>query len=281
MIMKLCSDFYQENEVAVAKDTLFASAFNASRPGPRKIKRQGSTKKRHDLQDIMNVFLELTLAQCPNYVAKDLTKLPPLSMKNFDISNLLSEVENLRLQVGIIQEAQLQCTQANITLSGKLTPFFVATPSVHTSVRTGNQGHTSPVSEPAQKDPVLTMPAADLDNRPSDNNSTNDDDILELARIQNHAGLKKISKHKRSHSDGSHHPGDGRPASRKPDQWTERQVSPCRNVQIPRVHPRQPAETHAQTRGCRTVSWERQRSCVVQMQAQTRGCRTVSCIVTG
>ena len=140
----------------------------------------------------------------------------------------MSEVENLRLQVGIIQE----CTQANIIFSDKLTPFLTATSSVHISVPT--QGHIRPESELSQNDPVLTVPAADLDNRPSDNTSINDDDILKLVRIQNHPGLRKINKHKLSLSDGSHHPGDCRPTPktlyiviigslptpRKPDQLT-------------------------------------------------------------
>ena len=52
--------------------------------------RKKSHRKKKDIEDIINVFLELPPASVPVYVAKDISKLPPVNnnMDNFDLSGV-------------------------------------------------------------------------------------------------------------------------------------------------------------------------------------------------
>ena len=40
------------------------------------------------------------------YVAKDLSNLPPLSVDNFDIAKIIKHIEQLKVNVAVLQEAQ-------------------------------------------------------------------------------------------------------------------------------------------------------------------------------
>ena len=117
-ISKLCTDFYNEEAVETAKDILFETAFTANADKkPRKIRRRGAGKKQNDLHDILNVCLEMSEAPC--YVAKDLANLPPLSMNNFDMSKIIRDIETIKVQMGILTEAQEANLTANVALAGE------------------------------------------------------------------------------------------------------------------------------------------------------------------
>jgi len=121
MICKLCTDFYSDTDLEQAKDILFDTAFSHRDDArPRKIKRRGAGKKQSDMQDILNIFLEMPPDSVPIYVAKDLSNLPPLTMNTFDMSRIVKDMETLKLQVQILQEAQEANLTANLALAEDL-----------------------------------------------------------------------------------------------------------------------------------------------------------------
>ena len=111
MLVKLCVDFYSEQEIEKAKDVLFQTAVDND--GDRwKIKRRADGKKLMHVRDILNIILELSPDNVPIFLCKDLNRLPPLSMNNFDVSTLIKSVESLQIQMKILQDAQETAVQA-------------------------------------------------------------------------------------------------------------------------------------------------------------------------
>ena len=120
MLVKLGMDFYSDECVEQAKDTLFDTAFGAcdsDSKKPRKIKRRGSNKRLHDMQDILNAFLELPPHNLPCYVSLNLSNLPPITMNNFDMSRIVKDIETIKLQMKILQEAQETTLAANVAMN--------------------------------------------------------------------------------------------------------------------------------------------------------------------
>ena len=68
------------------------------------------------MKDILNVFLELTLEDVPLFVANNLHNLPPLSMDNFDMSRIIRDMEAIKLQMKVLQEAQETSLAAHVAI---------------------------------------------------------------------------------------------------------------------------------------------------------------------
>ena len=63
-----------------------------------------------------NNFLELTLDDVPLFVANNLRNLPPLSMDNFDMSRVIHDMEIIKLQMKVLQEAQETSLAAHVAI---------------------------------------------------------------------------------------------------------------------------------------------------------------------
>ena len=156
MICKLCTDSYSDAEIEEAKDVLFETAFS-DESKPRKIKRRGAGKKQSDIQDIVNIFLEMSPTVVPCYVAHDLSKHPPLTVDSFDMAKIIKDIESLKLKVSILQEAQEASLIANLALADQ------------------GLNKVSPASEKADAPPIPVMeksnppaaPATTQDTAPS------------------------------------------------------------------------------------------------------------------
>ena len=114
-LMKLCMDFYDEEAVISAKALLLEHVVIPDNDDNRK-KRIGENKKATSMKDILNVFLELTLEDVPLFVANNLHNLPPLSMDNFDMSRLMRDMESIKLQMKVLQEAQETSLSAHVAI---------------------------------------------------------------------------------------------------------------------------------------------------------------------
>ena len=118
VLVKQMSDFYTDEFVAASKQVLFETAFsnrNAEPPHQYSHKRRGQDKKSKNIQDIISVFLELPPHVTPSYVAKDLSNLPPLNMKCFDVSALVKDIEALKLHVTVLHESHRVLLKAQLT----------------------------------------------------------------------------------------------------------------------------------------------------------------------
>ena len=120
-LMKLCMDFYDEETVIAAKSTLLEHVIIPESDDKRK-RRIGANKKASSMKDILSIFLELTLEDVPLFVANNLHNLPPLSMDNFDMSRVIHDMETIKLQMKILQEAQETSLAAHVAICREKSP---------------------------------------------------------------------------------------------------------------------------------------------------------------
>ena len=228
VLVKLCVQSYDEIAIEEAKDILFETAFN-DRAAPRKVKRRGSNKKCTDIQDILNIFLEFPSHHTPMNVAKDLSNLPPLSVDNFDIAKIIKDIEQLKANVAILQEAQGTVLESHVYHTNQLirmkanmndagytkTPATTEKPTSETSDESTTpqlvQSTGDSVSEDngnSDSDPDETHP------KESDNSHTSErdkgkqshdpeednSDLLNLAEIQGIHNSQRWKKQKTTHS---------------------------------------------------------------------------------
>ena len=91
-IVKVCVDFYREEEVFAARGLL-------DRVLPQRLsKRQGPNKCRATVEDIVNKCLDPNVS-LPLYFAADLNRLPPVDTNHCDVSAILAELQYLRAEV--------------------------------------------------------------------------------------------------------------------------------------------------------------------------------------
>ena len=187
-LMKLCMDFYDEETVIAAKNTLLEHVIIPESDDKRK-RRIGANKKASSMKDILSVFLELTLEDVPLFVANNLHNLPPLSMDNFDMSRVIHDMETIKLQMKILQEAQETSLAAHVAICReKSREIDVAASPTHSTGTppTPLVVHT-PIGNP------LTVQDTDVqeqrtdtprEHRRIDDNGGDDEDLRRLAIIQ-------------------------------------------------------------------------------------------------
>ena len=192
MICKLCTDFYSDADLEQAKDILFDTAFVQREDGrPRKIKRRGAGKKQSDMQDILNIFLEMPPDSVPIYVAKDLSNLPPLTMNIFDMSRIVRDMDTLKLQVQILQEAQETNLTANLALAEDVLARTPPPQESQASQDLPPDDHPEQVSEsPEGTDPSLLGDSTEseqegVNEAVNEETESDERDLLRLAAIQN------------------------------------------------------------------------------------------------
>ena len=84
MIVKLCIDTYTDDEIRLSKNLLFELC-SSEDDSTRNISRKGPNKSKENLCDILKLLQEKG-SDIPNFVVKDLHKLPPVSFDNIDVS---------------------------------------------------------------------------------------------------------------------------------------------------------------------------------------------------
>ena len=173
MLVKLLTDFYSDDDITTAKAVLYDTAF-CSRDTPRLIKRKGKDKNISNVQDIVNIFLEMPPSSFPSYVAKDLSRLPPLSMNCFDIASLVKYIESLKIHTSILQESYESVVKAQLLAcqnTNEITP----------------EDATAETVQPVSTDPVCASPTVSQmldDTDPIAQHESDDDDLLLLASLQ-------------------------------------------------------------------------------------------------
>ena len=91
-LVKICGDFYTEDEIMNARVLLEQSL-------PERLpRRQGQNKCRMTLVDLLKILNDPNLA-LPMYFASDISRLPPVSASHCDVSAILAELQQLRAEV--------------------------------------------------------------------------------------------------------------------------------------------------------------------------------------
>ena len=148
LLVKLCYDTFTDlNVVTKSKDVIFGVMTDTNliddARKPRKVKHRGEDRRLLDIKDIVNVFLQLPPAIIPRFVAEDLSVLPPLSMDCFDISRVVKDIENIKSQMQLLQEAQ----QTSLT--------------VHAAICDGHQHRRADSRSPVRVSPSRDSSARD------------------------------------------------------------------------------------------------------------------------
>ena len=211
ILLKLCTDFYSDNEVKEAKEMFFETAFTNADDSerPRKVGRTGTAKRQKDAEDILKILMNMKHDDIPcMYVAADLTRLPPVGPNSFDLSGLIKDIAKLKEQMSVMQEAQRVnilahqslCQPSVQTVPGTTT----LTPSIDSSAAT--QESTQPT---AQFDSQSTIPKkmdasggeeGDIDDIDDEEGTSDEDEALQaLVKItENRRKMQQRSK-KRIH----------------------------------------------------------------------------------
>ncbi|CAK1546364.1 unnamed protein product [Leptosia nina] len=78
----------------MAKNIIFSSC-STSKP----ITRKGDDKKKKNVRDIIKIIKETDPDVQPMFVARDLSRLPPVTLDNVDVSRLLKDLSILRTEL--------------------------------------------------------------------------------------------------------------------------------------------------------------------------------------
>ena len=98
-LVKICVDFYDEDEIFSARDLLDPLL---STPLP---KRKSADKLRATVEDTVKALLNSSV-DLPTFYAVSIARLPPVDAKHCDMSAVLMELQGLRREVRDIQKLQ-------------------------------------------------------------------------------------------------------------------------------------------------------------------------------
>ena len=190
VIVKMCTDFYDSDVIAAAKDDLM-SCVTLPEDDKRSGRRRVNLKEVH-MKDIVSILLEMKPEDVPVFLAGDLNNVPPMSLNNFDMSRIITDMEVLKSQMKIIQEAQETALSAHVALCRETRDATER--STSTPVRALHSPVTSPIQQVVTTSPVEQRSTNDNNGSVSsdDDNgrhhvTTEDDadaDILRLAQTQ-------------------------------------------------------------------------------------------------
>ena len=100
-LVKVCTNFYDTKAIETAKRVLY-SCDAVIDCGVRHQHRQEPTKDKTNMEDILLAFHRCS--GLPEFVASDLSRLPPLSMHNIDFAHLLHEFLGLRTEMTTLRD---------------------------------------------------------------------------------------------------------------------------------------------------------------------------------
>ena len=181
--LKLCCDFYAISTTQEAKDMLLGS-ISLPETDKRKTTRR-TTVAKTNMQDIITIFYEMKPREMSVFVTKNLNNLPPLSMDNFDMAHIIETMSDIQSKMLILQEAQEKSLSVHAALCND-----VSERAQPTEIPPAPAGGTKPeaiklqqeVTSGAPKSPpvVFNITANSIDH----GMDGNDDDLINLARIQ-------------------------------------------------------------------------------------------------
>ena len=99
--MKICLDSFKDHEIEAAKRLIFDICGEC---GSHRLKgRKGPNKSQSNLQDVLTLLHEIDPEDIPCFVAKDLTKLPPVNFDHIDVSSLLSQMNRMKYDIDTLK----------------------------------------------------------------------------------------------------------------------------------------------------------------------------------
>ena len=129
-IVKLCSETFTEADTKTSKDLLFGILHDEADQTMFKNRRHtkaNESKTVKNLGDIYQLLQEKGTNDLPKFVAHDLSKLPPITYENIDVSVLLTKMNNVHTDIEMLKdvlrsqcEVQQSTQQHNTMIQGQL-----------------------------------------------------------------------------------------------------------------------------------------------------------------
>ena len=187
-LKKLCTDFYDVPEIRKAKDILLSKVTLPD--GDKRKTRRRSNLKDTIMKDIISIFLEISKADMPLFLAANLNNIPPLSMNNFDMSSLIIDIETIKSQMKMLQESQEASMSVHAAICQEAfnkrdhPPPVNNTPNspIGSVAATPQQRRNRHQPSPAPQSPPDVSTPTHTDT--TDENDEDPEDVLRLARIQ-------------------------------------------------------------------------------------------------
>jgi len=107
-LLKLCCDFYSDEEIGEARRNIL--------DWHKLPKRRGDDKSRSTMEDILKCMLDPAVA-LPVFYAVDLARLPPTNASQCDMSAVLQELQALRSEVRGMKQMQKEITDLRAELN--------------------------------------------------------------------------------------------------------------------------------------------------------------------
>ncbi|KAJ8710630.1 hypothetical protein PYW08_009145 [Mythimna loreyi] len=97
-ILQICRSNFKEDEISSGKLLLFQSLGKLDEIPSRR--RDGTGKS---LQDIIDMLKKTDPDDVPDFVAKELSKLPPVTFDHVDVTRLLNDITTLKVEMSNMQ----------------------------------------------------------------------------------------------------------------------------------------------------------------------------------
>ncbi|CAH1636245.1 unnamed protein product [Spodoptera littoralis] len=161
-ILQICRSNYKEEEVSSAKLLLFQSLGKLDQMPSRR--RDGTEKS---LQDIIDMLKKTDPDDVPDFVARELSKLPPVTFDHVDVTRLLKDITSLKGEMTKMQSRMEESDKIIADLRAEITTLrntgsVIRSPEVSkVNTRRGAQNATIGSFESANTSVLSTAKIAD------------------------------------------------------------------------------------------------------------------------
>ncbi|XP_045774235.1 uncharacterized protein LOC123873434 [Maniola jurtina] len=98
-ITQICSTNFTDAEIEAGKSILY----NSCGDKVRHVQRKGEDKKKRNIKDVIRLLKEVDPDAQPNFVAKDINRLPPVSFDHVDVTRLLKDMTGMKNELSEFQ----------------------------------------------------------------------------------------------------------------------------------------------------------------------------------
>lgn len=123
-VIKLCVEYFEENEIEASKDLLYNSLHTISNSTAFVKRRNASrsdSKSVKNIRDIWMLLQEIGDAPSPKFVAHDLGKLPPIGFDNIDVTVLFKKIQDSNVTISFLKDTIATLDESNKSLCGMFT----------------------------------------------------------------------------------------------------------------------------------------------------------------
>ena len=101
-VINICMNFYDDDTILKAKQHFYdhVSVKTGDHNEFKFVKRIGQNKKRVNIEDIVKLFLNVPINEIPTFVARDLTKIPPMPTSTTELYSLCDDLRNIKCELG-------------------------------------------------------------------------------------------------------------------------------------------------------------------------------------